>query len=208
MFVYSVSIFLSEPVKSRGIHIPTRTEKSIQLRMDGLHLFVGLFGTFLIGFDLPVVSAVYSCVSYSPYFKTEFCYNKQTCCGYYSYRYCCHDLSSGSIAGIVIGCIIGIVCLGVFIVVCCKMMNKNRGATGRVVYPNNGNANVTILNSQNHPVYPGYSQQGYPAYPTAPAYPPPGAGPAYPPAGPSQYPPPPPQYSQTDPAPAPYPQKY
>lgn len=57
-------------------------------------------------------------------------------------------------------------------------------------------------------VYPGYSQQGYPAYPTAPAYPPPGAGPAYPPAGPSQYPPPPPQYSQTDPAPAPYPQKY
>lgn len=59
--------------------------------------------------------------------------------------------SSGSIAGIVIGCIIGIVCLGVFIVVCCKMMNKNRGATGRVVYPNNGNGNVTILNSQNHP---------------------------------------------------------
>lgn len=83
--------------------------------MDGLHLFVGLFGTFLIGFDLPVVSAVYSCVSYNPYFKTELCYNKQTCCGYYSYRYCCHDLSSGSIAGIVIGCIIGIVCLGVFI---------------------------------------------------------------------------------------------
>lgn len=42
--------------------------------------------------DLPVVSAVYSCVSYNPYFKTELCYNKQTCCGYYSYRYCCHDL--------------------------------------------------------------------------------------------------------------------
>lgn len=58
--------------------------------------------------------------------------------------------SSGSIAGIVVGCIIGIVCLGVFIVVCCKMMNKNRGATGRVVYPNNVNGNVTILNSQNH----------------------------------------------------------
>lgn len=50
MFVYSVSIFLSEPVKSRGIHIPTRTEESIQLRMDSLNLFVGLFGTFLIGF--------------------------------------------------------------------------------------------------------------------------------------------------------------
>lgn len=66
----------------------------------------------------------------------------------YTHAHFCR--SSGSIAGIVVGCIIGIVCLGVFIVVCCKMMNKNRGATGRVVYPNNGNGNVTILNTQNH----------------------------------------------------------
>lgn len=50
MLVYSVSIFLSEPVKSRGTHIPTQTEKSSQLKMDSVNLFVGLFGTLLIGF--------------------------------------------------------------------------------------------------------------------------------------------------------------
>lgn len=62
----------------------------------------------------------------------------------YMFVYFCRSL--GFIVGIVIGCIIGIVCLGVFIVVCCKMMNKNRGVIGRVVYFNNGNGNVIILN--------------------------------------------------------------
>nr|XP_022300343.1 protein shisa-4-like [Crassostrea virginica] len=188
--------------------------------MDTLNSLLGvLIGTLLILIDVPAVLAAYSCSSYYPY-RRELCYGGQSCCGYSSYRYCCNYMNGGALAGIIIGTLIGVACLIMFIIFCCKAMNKNRGSTGRVVYPNNG-GNVAIVNNTTQSTTGGYPQPGYSMYPTAPAYPPgsgpaypPGSGPAYPPgtgpaysmAGPSQYPPPPPQYSQTDPAP--FPAKY
>ena len=53
---------------------------------------------------------------------------------------------AGALAGIIIGTLIGVACLILFIIFCCKAMNKNRGSTGRVVYPNNG-GNVAIVNN-------------------------------------------------------------
>ena len=54
--------------------------------------------------------------------------------------------NGGALAGIIIGTLIGVACLILFIIFCCKAMNKNRGSTGRVVYPNNG-GNVAIVNN-------------------------------------------------------------
>lgn len=54
--------------------------------------------------------------------------------------------NGGALAGIIIGTLIGVACLILFIIFCCKAMNKNRGSSGRVVYPNNG-GNVAIVNN-------------------------------------------------------------
>ncbi|XP_061195400.1 cysteine and tyrosine-rich protein 1-like [Saccostrea echinata] len=182
--------------------------------MDVLSVIPGFVATFLffIVSVLPV-DAGYSCATYTPYYFREYCYGGQThCCGYYyTYRYCCgYSLSGGAIAGVVIGIVIGIAVLIALIVVCCNIMNKNRGTAGRVVYPNNGTNNVTVMSSSHQSPYtgytggpiqpPGYSQSTYPAYTAGP-------GPAYPPAAPSQYPPPPPP-SYTQPDTNSYPQKY
>ncbi|XP_048741062.2 protein shisa-4-like [Ostrea edulis] len=192
------------------------------MKMDILNLFPGFIELCLIlTLSVCSVEAVYFCTTYRPYIRQEYCYNDQDCCGSYYNRYCCSSLTTGQVIGIGVGCLIGIVITIIVIVVCCNLMNKNRGRTGRVVYPNNGSGNVTVVNSshQSHPTGftgapvppPSYGQSAFPAqpgqaYPPAgpgQAYPPAGPGPAYPPAGPSQYPP---YYSQTDPAQ--YPQKY
>ncbi|XP_062607278.1 cysteine and tyrosine-rich protein 1-like isoform X2 [Saccostrea cucullata] len=182
--------------------------------MDVICLCPGLSAMFLfLILSVFPVDAAYFCTSYYLGYNTrEYCYRGQTrCCGYYSYRYCCgYSLSGGAIAGVVIGCLIGFAVLIALVVVCCNIMNKNRGTAGRVVYPNDGSNNVTVVNSSHQSPYtgysggpiqpPGYVQSTYPAYPSGP-------GPAYPPAGPSQYPPPPPP-SYTQPGTDSYPQKY
>jgi hypothetical protein len=58
--------------------------------------------------------------------------------------------SYGAIVGIAIGCLAGIAVLIALIVVCCNVMNKNRGMTGRVVYPGDPAGGVTVVNTHQH----------------------------------------------------------
>ncbi|XP_061195548.1 uncharacterized protein LOC133203777 [Saccostrea echinata] len=126
----------------------------------------------------------------------ESCYGNQVCCYTGNYAYCCKGITYGEMVGIAIGSLAGFVLLVVLIVVCCKVMNKNNGMKGRVIFPDNSTDGVAIVNSQqqglsngSYGANPGY---GYGGQPLSPAYPP--TGPYHPP---SMYPPP--KYSETDP---------
>ncbi|XP_021339977.1 extensin-like, partial [Mizuhopecten yessoensis] len=135
-----------------------------------------------------------------------------SCCGSYYNKYCCdHNWSGGTIAGLVIGCIVGLGLLITVLVCLCAACNKNRHTRGRVVYPSNQQPTVAIVNTNTHTGHgSAYPQQGtiqpHPPFPPqGPAYPP--QGPANPPQGPA-YPPPPPGYNPQGPVYPPPPPAY
>uniref|UniRef100_A0A194APW0 Cysteine and tyrosine-rich protein 1 n=1 Tax=Pinctada fucata TaxID=50426 RepID=A0A194APW0_PINFU len=148
-----------------------------------------------------------SCYNQYKYLDYEICYGSDNhCCGYFShYKYCCYSLEGGTIAGIVVGCLIGVgVLITLCIVCCCIAMNKNRGSVGRVVHPAGGTGLTVVNASSQQAMYGGPGQYGpsYPQYgggysnPSAP----PGYNPAY-----SSEPGPNPAYPSTQPVnPPPY----
>lgn len=85
------------------------------------------------------------------------------CCGSSYDRYCCLSGDAGRIAGIVIGCLLGVgavITILVIIFCCCR---KQQGASGRIMNPFRSTATTTMTTTtvgqpgvpMNTPVYPG-----------------------------------------------------